>query len=39
VESDEGSDYTESHRTDENVEKMLNPVHSYGSLSIRAMAM
>jgi hypothetical protein len=38
VEDDARSGHPRYHRTDENVEKMRNLVHSERSLSIRAMA-
>jgi hypothetical protein len=37
-ENDERSGHPRSHRTDKNVEKVQNLVHSYRHLSIRAMA-
>jgi hypothetical protein len=38
ADDDERSDYTRAHRTDENVEKVCNLLHSDRYLSIRAMA-
>jgi hypothetical protein len=38
VEHDERSGHPRSHRTDENVEKVRNVVHSHRRLSIRAVA-
>jgi len=38
VEDDERSGHPRSHRTDENVERMQNPVHSDGRSSVTAMA-